>query len=178
MLTHLRHLRVCSERQVRVVLVMSICWLTRKYHQLDTLTGYWLSDLDRCIPIMKDAIASNSRTIRRLCLYDSLFPECPKFVLGNLRELDIWSPRMIDEHLVELFRHAPQLECLSLADVNFNDIFPVLDRYPTALPRLTDLKVMSIEPPECDDALLALVHFVENKPNMRMLDVRTSQFPS
>ena len=120
---------------------------------------------------MKAAIEANAATLERLCVFDSLFKEIPSQMLGNLIELNIWSPRHIDRRLGEVFLHAPQLESLTLADVNYNDIFPVLHEHAAALPRLTALKLMSIDPVECERCLVALVRFLGNKHGLRRLDV-------
>lgn len=120
---------------------------------------------------MKAAIEANVGTLKRLCVFDSLLVEIPSQVLGNLIELNIWSPRHIDRRLGEVFLRAPQLESLTLADINYNDIFPVLDEHAAALPRLTTLKLMSIDPVECERCLVALVHFLGNKHRLRRLDV-------
>ena len=123
---------------------------------------------------MKAAIEANAETLKRLCVFDTLFTDIPSQVLGNLIELNIWSPRHIDRRLGEVFLNAPQLESLTLADVNFNDIFPVLDEHAAALPRLTALKLMSIDPMESDECLVALVHFLRNKHGLQRLDVSLS----
>jgi hypothetical protein len=153
-------------RGLRLMRVSSI-------RQLDTLDGYWLSQLDACVPEARMLMAASVQTLRELCIFDTLLVHVPDEVLGRLTVLELWAPRARGDALERICARCQRLEGLALVDVSFHTLAPVLSRPSSvkALPCLTSFKLMSLDPAKDEESVGVLVLFLKSKRYLRRLDI-------
>lgn len=139
--------------------------------EVDTIGGYWLSELDDALPALSILITANAGTLRHLTLFDTLLPQVPVEVLPNLLSLELWGIRASREELLEIvFESATGLREFTLADVNLNAVAPTFARFVDALPNLTALKVTSLDP-VIENSSDSLAAFLLTHPQLRFLDI-------
>jgi hypothetical protein len=140
--------------------------------QIDSIHGYWLRELTAAVKHLAPLVTSSGHAgvLRELSTFSELFLEIPPECFRSLICLDVWSPTRMDVVLETAVANAPQLESLSLACMDFDDIVCVLKTKLDAWPRLRAFKLIALDPVANDGSVDVLVDFFRNKPDLRRLD--------
>jgi hypothetical protein len=158
----------CAFSKIHSLEAIRISWI----RQVDSVLGYWLKDLEQAVDHFLPLVASSGRagTLRELAVYSHLFLAVPTECFRTLTRLDVWSPSDMKHVLERVIVCAPQLECLMIGCMDFDDLAEVLIANPTSLSRLYMLKVVSLDPIKDERSVQSLIDFLQNKKGMRRLD--------
>ena len=125
---------------------------------------------------VNNLIGDSESTVRSLSICAEPLWWTPVRVFENLSHLDIFLGQDM-ENIALVFRHAAQLESLSVLGLDNHGIFHLLEDHPNSLPSLRSFKIMSPYrewQPDVDideSQFLSLACFLRGKNELRALDI-------
>ena len=125
---------------------------------------------------VNDLVGGSESTIRSLSICAEPLWRVPVRVFEDLSHLDIFLGQDM-ENIALIFRHAVQLESLSILGLDNHAIFPLFEDHPHSLPLLRSFKIVSpyreweLEVEIDESKFQSLVHFLRGKPELRALDI-------
>jgi hypothetical protein len=99
-------------------------------------------------------------------------------LLHNLTRLDLWTPTKMTDVVETVFVHAPNLQALALACVDFDDFDDMFQTHRDALPSLRMFKLVSLDPVTHDEQVVGLVEFLKAKTSLEGIDTDLPGLPT
>ena len=119
---------------------------------------------------------ANESTIKSLSIRAEPLWQTTVRVLENLSHLEIFMGQDM-ENIALVFRHAGQLEHLSILGLDNHMVFTTFENHPNSLPSLRSFKIVShyegwgVDVVIGEPELLSMAHFLEGRKELRALDL-------